>query len=302
VALNKILSLLFNFFTPKQQAEPRKTGLPEIPASPEILVPAIPGFWDIGPHDPVPVEETFQEFIRKSGGEVIADLVSKSPTFKNADFIFKDAGIVLELKEVETEFSTSDPFVVGFDRLNKRLLKENPDWKLTDIGGNLKSYPIWFLTEYMRLSRPHISRILKKANKQIRETKDYFKITNRKGILLFVNDGFTGVDPYLVQATASDLLTSDYSSIDCFIYITVNRYVALENSNVPRLVWWPTYSDHSDDSLVDFVDDLGRKWFRFLDERIGPFTLRDGETPNHDILLGAKSIVLPKSNTIKRNQ
>jgi hypothetical protein len=281
VGLREFFDWIFNLLTRDKRLKPEKAEL---------------GFWDIGPHKPIPVEEIFQQFVRQTGGEVVADLVSKSPSFKNADFLYRSDGIVLELKEVETEFTKAESFENGFRKLIERLFEENPDWKPIWFGGS-GVYPPWFTTEYIRLSRPPISRILKKANKQIRETKDYFGIEKPSGILLFVNDGFTGIDPYLVQAMASDLLIDDYSSIDCFLYLTVNRYVAIRDSDVPRLVWWPTYSDRAHDSLVDFVDELGRKWFQFLDEKIGPFTLRDGETQDRSIFYGSKSIVIPKEGS-----
>jgi hypothetical protein len=288
VRLRKFFDWIFSLLTSDKRLKHRNTGFSR--ASP------IPGFWDIGPHEPIPVEETFQQFVRQTGGEVIADLVSKSPSFKNADFLYRSENVVLELKEVETEFTGTESFANGFERLLNRLIAENPDWRPSLLGGS-GTYPSWFMTEYIRLSRPPISRILKKANKQLRETKDYFGIERSSGILLFVNDGFTGIDPYLVQAMASDLLVNDYSSIDCFLYLTVNRYVAIKDSDVPRLVWWPIYSNRIDDSLVDFVNDLGRKWFRFLEEKIGPFTLRDGETQDQSIFYGSKSIVIPKESS-----
>ncbi len=41
------------------------------------------------------------------------------------------------------------------------------------MGGE-NDYPDWFKIEFIRLARPSITRILKKANKQIKETKNIF--------------------------------------------------------------------------------------------------------------------------------
>jgi hypothetical protein len=117
----------------------------------------------------------------------------------------------------------------------------------------------------VRLFRPPVSRVLKKANRQIRETKEYLGRSSPTGVLLFVNDGFT----------------------------TLNRCVEIKGSDVPRLVWAPTYSDRGDDSLHQFINDLGRKWFKFLESKIGPFTIDNWETEDHDAILGSKAIVLP---------
>jgi len=253
---------------------------------------SIPGFWDIGPHDPIPVELTWQEFVRRVGGNVVSDLVREPRSFENADFLFPEARVVAELKEIKTEFASSDAFNHGFDRLMHRLMAEDPGWKPLLFGGSGNN-PKWFNREFVRLSRPSVSRILKKANRQLRETKEHFGIQSATGVILMVNDGFTGIGPDMVLALAANLLQHSFSSIDCLVYLTVNRYVELVGSDTPRLMWAPTYSDRAPDSLVAFIDDLGRQWFTFLEEKIGPFTLHAEPTPDSSVIRGSRSILLP---------
>jgi hypothetical protein len=255
-------------------------------------MPTIPGFWLEGTHDPLPVEATWREFVQLAGGELVSDHLSGSPGFENADYFFPAASVVAELKEIETEFSKSRAFLQKLDELLKRLLREDPNWRPPLLGGDGK-YPGWFPREFVRIFRPPISRILKKANRQIRETKDHLGIQSPTGILLLVNDGFTNLGPDLIRALACNLLMNTYSSIDCFVYLTLNRYVEIVGSNVPRLLWIPTYSDRAQESLVDFVNSLGRSWFTFLEGKIGPFTVKNWETQDGDIIKGSKSIVLP---------
>ena len=255
-------------------------------------MPSIPGFWATGPHDPLPVETTWQEFVCRAGGDVVSVLLPEPRTFENADFIFKEAGVLAELKEIETEFSQSDAFRKGFDELMNRVLGEDPDWKPLLFRGT-GAYPAWFHAEFVRLFRPPISRVLKKANRQLRDTKKHFGINSATGVLVLTNDGFTAIGPELVRALATQLLVSSYSSIDCLVYITVNRYVELQGSDVPRLMWAPTYSDRAPDFLVTFIDELGRKWFDFLEGKIGPFTARDIEPVDRNSLRGSRSIMLP---------
>jgi hypothetical protein len=256
----------------------------------------IPGFWDTGPHDPIDVEATWREFVRSVDGEVIEDLVPHPRSFENADFLFQAVPAVAELKEIKTEFEKSVAFKTGYSQLIRRLMDEDPDWRPKLLGGNGDS-PEWFAREVIRLFRPPIQRILKKANSQIKETKKHFKIDNPTGILVFVNDGFTALEPHFVQGVACDLLVSSYSSIDCFLYITVNRYVEVDGSDVPRLLWMPKYSDRAPDSLPAFVDELGRSWDDFLETKIGPFTVPREEIPQGDGRVGtilSRAIVLPE--------
>lgn len=210
------------------------------------IMSTIPGFWEDGPHDPIPVEASWREFVRSIGGTVLEDVLPKQRQFENADFAFLEASVVVELKEIETEFSSSPTFRTGFDSLMRRLMAEDPNWRPALFDGSGKS-PKWFTTEFVRLFRAPLSRVLKKANRQLRETKDHLKIQFPAGILLLVNDGFTAIGPDLIRGQISELLTHSYSSIDCFIYLTVNRYVEIAGSNQPRLLWVPTYSDRASD-------------------------------------------------------
>ena len=115
-------------------------------------------------------------------------------------------------------------------------------------------------------------------------------------VLWTLGHGFSGLETHFVRALVSDLLTTSYSSIDCFLYITLNRYVEVAGSDIPRLLWMPSYSERAPDSLVLFVDDLGRKWFDFLESKIGPFSIPREEVPqgnNEAGILLSRAIVLP---------
>ena len=255
-------------------------------------MPAIPGFWHVGPHAPFLVEDTWNEFVRSNGGRRVADELSKSPNFENADYIFDPPGIVAELKEVITEFGRAHAFQSGYDALMKRLIAENTTWRPMLFGGDEK-YPPWFPGEFLRLFRQPIARILKKANRQLRETKEHYGLQGPNGVLILVNDGLTDLSPDLVRSLACDILIHSYTSIDCLVYMTCNRYIEVKGSNVPRLLWAPAYSDKATDSLHQFINDLGRKWRRFLEGKFGPFPDVAVETDSDTIIRGSRAITIP---------
>ncbi|MGU3236630.1 hypothetical protein ACVYFC_18000 [Vibrio cholerae] len=248
-------------------------------------------FWDVGPHEYLAVEDTFHEFIREIGETIVADELSGDPNFNNADYLLRSRSVVAELKEVETEFLKTSGAIKKQQELIKKLLESNPNWKPHLLGG-AENYPDWFIVEYLRIARPPIARILKKANKQIKDTKNHFNLPDAPGVLFFVNDGFTSIAPDLAAGIACDALVNSYSSIDCFVYLTLNRYIVLDGSNEPKLLWNPSYSSRSDDSLVDYIDDLGRKWFKFLDKKIN-FTSERIEIQDRNVLRNSKHLILP---------
>lgn len=244
-----------------------------------------------GPNAPIHIEQTWDTFVNQWGGRKVSDLLPKSPSFDNADYIFCEQGIVAELKELQTELTQSDGYQNKFENLMQRLITENPSWRPLLLGGD-GLYPSWFSLEYVRLFRPPITRIIKKANRQLRETKEHFRIKSPTGILLFVNDGFTSLAPEFVMMIASDALVHSYRSIDCFVYITVNSYVDVPGSDLANLMWAPLYSDRASDDLVEFVNMLGRDWFNYLEKIIGPFDGRQ-EIESAEALRGSKVINSP---------
>lgn len=231
------------------------------------------------------------------GGHVVEELVPEPRTFENADFLFPTIPVVAELKEIMTAFDRSPAIHEGYIALLQRVAAEDPNWRPLLLGGS-GEYPKWFPREFARLFRPHLSRVLKKANRQIRETKAHFGIKAPTGMLVFVNDGFKVLEPHWVRALAADLLVNSYSSIDCFLYLTVNQYVEVVDSDAPRLLWMPLYSEKAPEILVEFVDDLGRNWCDFLETIIGPFTVPRQDVPQTEDGTNAfqsRAIVLPSS-------
>lgn len=84
-------------------------------------MPSIPGFWEGGPHQPIDVEQSWREFVRCVGGQVVEDIVPEPRIFENADFLFPDILSVAELKEIQTEFNRFPAFQKGFEALLARL-------------------------------------------------------------------------------------------------------------------------------------------------------------------------------------
>jgi len=250
----------------------------------------IENFWKDAPDVLLEVEPSWNEFIESTSGERVDLHLSKSPTFDNADYIFHNDGVVIELKEITTEFSKQPSFNEKYMTLIKKVMEKDKNWRPYFLGGD-GTFPSWYYRDFIRIFRPPISRILKKANKQIKETKSFFNIKSQRGIIVIVNDGFNSLEPKFILGIITELLNHSYTSIDCIIYTTVNRYMEIEGTDEPKLIWVPFYSDRVDDEFHLFVDDLGRKWFDYLEQKIG-FTSRE-ESDEFNYLSSAKAIMLP---------
>lgn len=236
--------------------------------------------WINKPDHNLDIEENWQEFIRSKDAKVLSDDFGTSAQFSNADFWFEAEQIVIELKEIQTEFLDKHK-----NKIEELIQKEITNNNLSFNDAVNANFSDTFLSEYVRLVRPAISRILKKANRQIRETKQYLKQPDARGLVVIVNDGFTAFSFKIVASLIANILQASYSSIDGFILMTVNSYVALDNSNIPAQMWMPCYKpDIEKTSLPEFVNELGRNWGDFLEEKLGAFDYR--EELDNDIGLG----------------
>lgn len=225
--------------------------------------------WIDRPDHNLDVESTWQEFVRLQKGKVLSDDFGTSVEFANADFWFDKDQVVIELKEIQTEFL--DKKKDEAMNLIEKYIKDSNLSSSELFQGEFK-FSDDFYRKYIRLVRPAITRILKKANKQIKETKQYLGKPNARGVAVVVNDGFTGISARLTFTLICNILVNSYKSIDGFVLMTVNSYVAIESSNTPALFWIPSYSpgfEHT--SLPDFINDLGREWRKFTQTKTGTY-------------------------------
>lgn len=205
-------------------------------------------------------EPNWQEFVLGlGGGELVAPLIARQG-IKNADFLFRQARVVAELKVLETEFldteSVRQKVVDAFNRY-------------AGVGPEEQGSPL--RRELLGIFKAPLQRIVNKANRQIKETKQELGLVGWRGIIIIVNDGFRGLPPGFVMGLIGSILAGkSYSSTDAFIYQT-NHYVELADNPYALLLWAPQYAPKADRNLVDFVNDLGRNWRKFSEYKDGPY-------------------------------
>lgn len=239
----------------------------------------------------LPTEKTFDRFVKSIGGEKISDFLAASPTFQNADYLFRSANVVAELKTLQTDFGKTNIFRKKYIELLKKHLSEN-SLSMSDV---MKSnYPENYVEEFLRLFRPALGRIIKKANDQIKSAKRELEIPLASGILILANDDFLSLEPRFVLGTMSEILTHSYSSVDAVIYLTLNHYIEVPDNDYANLVWFPHYTERAPDTLVDFIDNLGFSWKQFLECEIGEF---DNYLVGDDLAVISNARAIPR----KRN-
>src|SRR5664279_5416609 len=99
------------------------------------------------PHSPLAVEETIDGFIRSTGGVKTSDELPTPPPFENADYVFRQAGVIIELKEVTADFGKAGGISDKLINLHEKHYKNDPSWRpaLFGGGGHSKAFIVDFI-------------------------------------------------------------------------------------------------------------------------------------------------------------
>jgi hypothetical protein len=131
---------------------------------------------------------------------------------------------------------------------------------------NSKTLPERCQRELIDLYKPALQKRILKANKQIRETADFFGMPDAKGIVFIANDGNYALEADAAIYLIGRILGQDCSSIHSFVYFTVNMPASGPMTDKEILVWV-----HANRRKIlepvdsDFVMNIFRSWRSFLE-------------------------------------
>lgn len=219
------------------------------------------------------VEELFDEFVVSVGGKLIKEIVDDSPTFQNADYLFRQEKVILELKTLENDHLAGGGLL---DRFHKALGKANDI--VIDEPGYYPDLALPTPSAFRGVTEEPLRRTLKKANRQLKETAAHFEMEDAQKVILVNNDGLLSLGPEETVATLASILSREFSSTDGFVYFTTNIWIRGAEDE-PVQLWAPNCAEHTDPSLIDFLKRLGYQWFDFLGDKIGGWDRPPREIP-----------------------
>jgi hypothetical protein len=177
----------------------------------------------------VDIDIEFAKCVKKIDGQVLDEILIQ-PNFKNADYWFPKYGTVAELKRLDENLAAKKDFKEKTSALYSSWVKRGLMPGLSGvIQLDLSQIPRICANEYIEIVKRRIeSSIVKKANKQIRETKQHFGSTAEKGLLIIANDGNPMIKLDFMAHLLARILKKQHKSINSIIYFSANLDV-----NVP---------------------------------------------------------------------
>ncbi|HEY5533835.1 MAG TPA: hypothetical protein VIL99_02685 [Ignavibacteria bacterium] len=256
--------------------------------------------------DILKVEDTFNEFVLSVGGRLVKDLIAdNSNPDLNADYFFENQEfIIAELKCLQKDGLSEDKGNNRLLEITKNVFEGKSTNKreifLWTLG--LIPMPKEIFNGIRKIVRRAFETHVKKAQKQIRATKIMLNSPNAKGIILLCNDGYYSLDPSLMFGFLCELMQDNFkksNEIDAVVYFTVNIPSKDDTDKYELMVWIPAYkTDNS--PLGNFVNNLGKKWWKFYKKKIGEENLDTPHYTGQNALDKLKQLKTIKKKKVKK--
>jgi hypothetical protein len=233
----------------------------------------------------IAIEPEMNFVVQQLGGTLVADLVrDRSPQFANADYWFERDNVIVELKCLSDD-KTYDPQLRR--ALNKLFDSFIDSARIPDPGPgvfrvNSKNMPLDFQRQLYRLLARSIKRRFRKANQQIKQTRELLGRHDAYGLVLLANDGNYRLEPAQLMYAVDTALSRDFSAIEGLVVFTVNLLSTgpgIEPYASHANVWIPASRDRHRDLPDPFIERFFEAWVRHLRDLIGEKipVLRDRE-------------------------
>jgi hypothetical protein len=221
-------------------------------------------------HPPVVMEATFDAFVDNFGGEKISKLMASQAQMPlNADYFFREYNVIAELKTLEGVYSgpeavrsLSQAFIDSgcqrSDLLGLMFQGQEMPKQARDLVGR-------------RIRRSFEQRI-KKARKQLRQSKITFGDGNTRTLILFAMDQQPLFGHKVMLSYLAKVMDDNYSDQDTdgVVYLNPNTPSKFKSDGMDYSGWYPFYRDEGNkDGLADFVNLLGNRWLTYYGQQIG---------------------------------
>lgn len=184
----------------------------------------------------VDVEAEMAHAVKAAGGEVLDETLPKSRNFKNADYVFRSGNVVAELKRFEHAGIHDEKFIA---RVSALYAKHRAVWQQQGrrdvpiaFGRRVKiqvnEFPREFQIEFLGLVKDLVQNHLRRANLQIKSTKEALGMPEALGLLLFCVDSSSGLTLEILLNVFDHSLRGDYfTSINGLAFFSANYAIAL---------------------------------------------------------------------------
>ncbi len=164
-------------------------------------------------NNPTNIEREFDKLFRSLGFSRVSEHVGESPSFENADYIRQKDHLIVELKVLDKDYFQHGGIIDRFCAIVPAPVHVQPDgpgiYTVTMPDQNREGRSDTF--------EEPLRRILKKVNRQLKETNRVLFESKGRGFAVLVMNGFRSLAPTVVARMISELLVVEFSGISGFV-------------------------------------------------------------------------------------
>ncbi len=173
----------------------------------------------------IKIENEFDILFKSINYERVDNYVGKSPNFSNADYISLEKKVVIELKVLDKDFFEEGGIVdciQGIIPVPKDIEEDGQGFYEIKIPKRDRNGKVDTLEEPLR-------RIIKKANKQLKETNQRLLDGKGKGFMVLAINMKTTINPEIIRAITIKILRKEFLSINAVVFCTPKVGLILNN-------------------------------------------------------------------------
>lgn len=212
---------------------------------------------------PEETEKEFDIFFGQIGYTRVSEDISDSPNFKNADYVNKLDRIIIELKVLEKERFEQGGVI---DSLNAIIVQAKA---INECGYGQYTFTIPEINregKHDSFEEP-LRQILKKANKQLKETKAFYYNDNPfTGYVILAQTGLISLSPEVTALVVKRILDSEFTSIDGVIICTPHVNLINPLTVTPNPVCM-SVTNNSKIHLRNQCMQIADAWCKFIDKQ-----------------------------------
>lgn len=254
----------------------------------------------MNPPAPINVEKMFGTFVKSFDGTLVSEVVGNSPQFANADYLFRQQGVVAELKCMTKDVLADAAYQ---DEIGQAVERWIGTGKIPNFLGKARiqtaALPADCQREFFQILRKPVHGAIEKANRQIRETKANLNLPDAKGLLLLANDGCWSIETEAMLYLADISLGNRFTSINSVVYFTVNMPARMPGVDRDVLVWVPAARKDVRPVDKDFLGQLQKGWSAYHESLLGqhiPTIEIEEQQRIHELRFIRRARSLPRSD------
>jgi hypothetical protein len=207
------------------------------------------------------IEKDFDRFFATKGFRRVSELVGHSPDFPNADYINESTRCIVELKVIDTDYFAEGGFIDRFSSFVPKPIS------VDERGFGVYRVAVPDLNREGRMDtfEEPMRRLLKKSNRQLRESVARLLAGDGFGFVWIAMNGFTSLHPEVVARMINALLDREFSSIVGYTLCTPTWGLIPPNGGPVEGCCRGSVVEGAPSSLAEYWHDIGQSWCYFAD-------------------------------------